>query len=375
MRVAALSHRLCLLCLSLCLGTACSTAGSKGVTSVASALYTRVDSNATTVWAPRTSLGARVSDAVSVQAAVAIDAWTGASIDVTTAATDAIHEVRKEVTAGSSYELSNATLSAGYRYSSESDYWSNGGVLSASIDMAANNTTLDLAAFGSLDTVGRSGDPGFDRPQQSIGGRVSLTQILSTKSVAQLSWETTRVSGYQAGPYRFVAINGQGLCAGSGPYCVPEVVPSLRLRNAAVARLRRAIGERVSVGGEYRFYVDDWGLTSHTVAPDLALLVGEHGTLSASYRYYTQSEADFYRPRYVNEGTVPRYVTRDRELSALYSNRIGIGYLHEFEVDDGNALLTAAFRAGVTRYHYLAFVGLEDVNALETTFLLSLGFR
>jgi hypothetical protein len=282
--------------------------------------------------------------------------------------------VRKEVTAGGTYELEDVTIGGGYRYSTENDYWSNGGVLSVAFDMASNNTTLDLAVFGSSDTVGRAGDPGFKKPQQSLGGRVSLTQVLDTKSVAQLSWETTRVSGYQAGPYRFVGIGGQGTCAGSAIYCVPEVVPNLRTRNAAVGRVRRALGERVSLGAEYRFYIDDWSLYSHTIASDLALLVGEHGMLSASYRYYTQSEADFYRPRYVNEGTVPRYLTRDRELSALYSNRVGVGYLHELGLDDGSAVVTAAFRAGLTRYHYLAFVGLEHVDAVEATLFLSLDF-
>jgi hypothetical protein len=76
----------------------------------------------------------------------------------------------------------------------------------------------------------------------------------------------------------------------------------------------------------------------------------------------------------VNEGTVPRYLTRDRELSALYSNRVGVGYLHELGLDDGSAVVTAAFRAGLTRYHYLAFVGLEHVDAVEATLFLSLDF-
>ncbi len=354
--------------------SSCATSGSPGLVSVASALYTRVDTNATTVWAPRTSLSARVSEAASVQAGVAVDAWTGASIDVVTAATHAIHEVRKEVTAGVSYEHDNVTFGAGYRYSTENDYWSHGGVLNTAIDLANKNTTLDLAAFGSTDTVGRFGDPGFKKPQQSFGGRLSLTQVLDSKSVAQVSWETTRVSGYQAGPYRFVGIGGDGTCAGSAPYCVPEMVPNLRTRNAAVGRIRRALGEHVSFGAEYRFYIDSWGLYSHTLATDLALLTGEQGTLNVSYRYYTQGESDFYRPRYLNESPLPRYVTRDRELSAMYANRVGLGYLYEFELDDGNTVLTWAFRGGLTRYEYLAFVGLESVDAVETTFLLSLDF-
>ncbi len=307
--------------------------------------------------------------------AVALDSWTGASIDITTAATSAVHEIRKEITAGGFYEFEDVTLAGGYRYSNENDYWSSGGVASLTIDMANNNTTLGIAGFGSKDTVGRSGDPAFKKPQSSIGGRLSLTQVLDTKSLLQLSWETTGVEGYQAGPYRFVAVGGagSGLCAGSAPFCLPETVPGRRIRSAAIGSIRRALGDHVSFGASYRFYFDDWGVLSHTVSPDLVWLVSEHGTLSLSYRYYTQDKADFYRPRYLGGLADVSYVTRDRELSTMYSHRIGLGYSYETDVgEEGGAVLTTAFRGGVTRYVYLAFVGLKQVDALESTLLLSL---
>lgn len=369
-----LSAPLALIASVLCLS--CGPTAKGGVTTVASSLYARSDTNATTVWSPRLHAAGKIGESFGVDTAVALDSWTGASIDVTTAATGAIHEVRKEITAGGFYELSDVTISGGYRYSGENDYWSNGGVLNLTIDMADNNTTLGLSAFGSQDVVGRSGDPGFKKDQGSVGGRASLTQVIDTNTLLQVSWETTRVSGYQAGPYRYVAIGGEGTCAGTAPFCIPEAVPGLRFRSAAIANGRRALGESLSLGANYRFYFDDWGLLSHTLSPDLAILVSEHGTLSLQYRYYTQNAANFYQPRYLGTLDSVRYVTRDRELSALYSNRLGLGYSHEFEIgDEGRTYLTAALRSGVTRYVYQAFVGLEQVDAIEGTFLLSLDFR
>ena len=108
------------------------------------------------------------------------------------------------------------------------------------------------------------------------------------------------------------------------------------------------------------------------------MLVGEHGTFTLSYRFYTQGEASFYRMSYVATApdVVPRYRTRDRELSNFYSNRVGAGYAHAFELDDeGKRSLRTAFRTGVTRYQYLGFVGLTQVDALEGTLLLSLDFN
>jgi hypothetical protein len=364
----------------------CGGQGSSVKTTSASTLYVRADTNATTVWAPRQRLAARIADTAGLEATVSVDAWTSASIDIVTSATrnlttgapHVIEEVRKEVTGGAYYEFGIATLSGGYRYSGENDYWSHGGVGSLSLDLFEKNTTLVFSAFGSADQVGRSGDRYWRAPQNSLGGRVALTQVLDTKSLLQVTWETTHVGGYQASPYRFVAIGGNGTCRGTSPYqptplCVPEFVPDERWRSAAVVRVRRALGSKVSIGLEYRFYFDDWGLLSHTLAPDLQWLVTEHGTLSVSYRYYTQDEADFYRPRYLKAPPLG-FVTRDRELSAMYSNRLGLGFIQEFHVSDATALSLGA-RVGVTRYKYLAFVGLKQVDALEATGLLSLDFQ
>jgi hypothetical protein len=360
----------CLICSALCFRCASAPA----TVTVSSVLYGRTDTNATTVWAPRERVAAAFADRGGLESTLSLDVWTGASIDVVTAATHAIHEVRKEVTAGAFYQFDNASVSGGYRYSTENDYWSHGGVGTLSFDMASNNTTLALSGFGSRDVVGRAGDPGFRKPQSSGGGRLSLTQILDAKSLVQISWETTQVAGYQASPYRYVAIGGQGTCAGSAPLCLPETVPGQRTRSAAVLRGRRALGRKLSAGLDYRFYFDDWGLLSHTIAPDLVWMLTEHASLNLSYRYYTQSEADFYRPRYVLPGSITGYVTRDRELSALYSNRLGLGVTRDFPIGT-DAVLRLALRAGLTRYVYLAFVGLESVDALEGTLLFSHDMR
>jgi hypothetical protein len=355
-------------------------------TTAASALYVRTDTNATTVWAPRERLAARIADTAGLEATVAFDAWTSASIDIVTAATrnlttgapHVVEEVRKEFTGGAYYEVGVATLSGGYRYSGENDYWSHGGVGNLALDLASKNTTLVFSGFGSADQVGRAGDRYWRAEQGSFGGRVGLTQVLDAKSLMQLTWETTHISGYQASPYRYVAVGGNGTCRGSSPseptpFCLPEVVPDERWRSAAVARARRALGSKVSVGLEYRFYFDDWGIMSHTLAPDLQWLVAEHATLSLHYRYYTQDDASFYRPRYLT-GPAQGYLTRDRELSALYSNRLTLGYMQEFELTPHTALTLGA-RLGVTRFKYLNFVGLTQVGALEATALLSLDFH
>jgi hypothetical protein len=346
-----------------------------GVRSADAAFYARSDSDETVVYAPRVHAGARLGDSIGLDVTYAMDSWTGASIDVVTAATDAIHELRHEVNAAASYEVKNLTLSGSYRYSTENDYWSNGGVGSIALDLFEKNTTLALSVFGAKDTVGRAGDSDFRRPQDSIGGRLTLTQILDTKTLLQASVETLRITGYQASPYRWVGLNGTGLCAGLTRSCLPESHPHERMRTALFGRLRRALGSKVSIGLEFRYYFDSWGLRSDTAGTDLAFLVAERGTLGLSYRFYVQGEAEFYQPVYFQPEAQLTYYTRDRKLSKFSSHRVGLEYLQGFALgEDGDTLLEIGARAGLSRIIYEQFVGLPSVDVLELTCMLGLSY-
>jgi hypothetical protein len=347
-----------------------STAQDAEAGAVTTTLYARTDSNSTTVWSPRTRVSARASEDLTVEASYALDAWTSASVDIVTAATRAVHEVRHEINAGTAYSLGDAVVRASYRYSFEPDYWSHGAVVGSSFDLAQRNTTLDVALFGALDTVGRAGDRSFRRDQQSFGARLSLTQVLDAQTLVQLAWELTEVLGFQASPYRFVAVGGGGTCASLAPSCLPEHVPDQRTRQALLLRARRALGEHFSAGLDYRFYFDSWDVRSQTLAPVLSWRPVEAATVSLTYRYYTQGHADFYRARYLDPTFKAGYLTRDRELSTFSSHQLGVSYAHELTFERHKLALSLAARAAGTYLQYLAFVGLRDVLALELTGLL-----
>ncbi len=362
--------------LAASLAVACGESQQVAVQSSAAAIYARTDTNATTIWAPRAEAQVRFGEGAAISGVYALDSWTSASIDITTAATKAVHELRHEATGGASYDFANVGLSASYRYSTENDYWSHGGVASLRIDMAQKNTILALAAFGSSDTVGREGRPDFRRPQNSLGGRLSLLQVLGRIAVGQLSYELTRIGGYQASPYRFVAIGGQGTCAGTAQFCLPERHPDERVRHAIGGEERTALGKYVSIGLRYRFYYDDWKVMSHTIQPDLSFAIGDHGSLALTHRFYTQRSAYFYLPRYIGGPGELRYVSRDRKLSTLYDNQVGLTYEQGFVIGaHARNLLLMGLRASLTRIVYQDFVGLRRVDVLEATLSLGTSLR
>lgn len=342
----------------------------------AAAVYVRTDSDRTVVVAPRLRVQARVAEATRISATYAVDIWTSASIDIRTSASKVpVTEQRDEIDLAVDHEFEDVNLTAAYRYSTEPDYVSHGGSGGFSYDFADNNATFALGVSASTDTVGKAGDPEFSKPVGTLGGRLSFTQVLGMNTLAQLMYEVARVEGYQSSAYRYVAIGG-GLCtlgaaenSGASPFaplCVPEASPDERLRHAAALQLRHAFGEAWSLEGGYRFYLDDWGLRSHTVRAELTFAPAPETLLSARYRFYSQGAAEFYRATY----DLPQpHVTSDKELSPLVSHRLALEIDRVFQFA-GDRTLTLTWSVAPIYYAYSDFLPLDSITAFEVNVAL-----
>lgn len=334
---------------------------------VSASLFVRNDTDRTTVITPDLSANVRLGDRTTVRAGYTVDIWTSASIDVRTAATRAIREQRDELNAGLAHELDDITLGADYRFSHEGDYVAHGGGLSLGYRLADGNATLGARLSAAQDVVSRSGDDDFERRLGTLGALLTFTQNLDPKSLVQLAYELTRREGYQASPYRFVGVGGDGRCQAS-PLCVPETHPTLRIRNALALRARRAFGERWSFGLDYRFYFDDWGVRGNTVLGTLGVVPSERSLVSLRYRFHHQGGAGFYAPFYlIDEDRAPRFVTRDRELSPLFTHRLQVGFEQGLDLSDAGPELRLTVAVGGSTFKYLEFVGLDRVWALDVT--------
>ncbi|MBW2464123.1 MAG: DUF3570 domain-containing protein, partial [Deltaproteobacteria bacterium] len=314
---------------------------------VLAGVFVRADTDSTTVISPKAELTTGlIDDATTLSLGYAADIWTSASIDIRTAATRPVSEQRDELVAGVIREMTDVTVRGGYRFSHEADYISHGGTLGIIQRLAQGAATLETGLAAAFDQVGRSGDEAFSRGLSTIGFRLALTQVLDPETVIQGAYELMRRDGYQASPYRFVGIGGDGLCNGTAQFCVPESHPSVRWRNAWVVRARRSLGEHWSTGVDYRFYLDDWGVSSHTASLQLSWLPDEDSMVIARYRFYWQGESDFYQPVYGDPEVRHRYVTRDRELSPMSTHRVVLAYERAFELTAAGPTVTATMNVG-----------------------------
>jgi hypothetical protein len=336
-------------------------------------IFVRADSDRTVVITPRASLGTVVNrERTRFDASYAADIWTSASIDIRTAATHRITEQRDQVDASVTHELADWNLGGSYYFSYEPDYVSHGASFFTSQELAEGSTTLEQRLLFAWDTVGRVGDPRFERPVLTLGGRVAFTQAIDADTLLQAVYEVSYREGYQASPYRYVGMGGDGRCGGSAELCIPESHPGIRWRHAAVLRARRALSDDSSLGLAYRLYRDSWGVLSHTGTAQLAWITGDDSTLTFQYRFYVQSGAGFYRSAYPVLTGQRLYVTRDRELSPMFSNRVALSYETLFRMGDSGTVLRLALAVGGTAFVYRDFVGLDQVYALDTGLAVSL---
>jgi hypothetical protein len=348
--------------------------GVAGADSVSSAVYIRSDTDSTLVVSPRVHAAKRLGEPTQVDISYAADIWTSASIDIRTSASLPVTEQRNELDAALSHQLDRLTLSGSYRYSVENDYNSNGATAGATLDLADKNSTLAANVYGFQDTVGRSGDKFFSRDLTTLGARVSFTQVFDANTLGQLTYELVRLQGYQSSPYRFVG-SGPGAtgygCMGA-LQCLPEHQPDLRTRHAAAILLRRGLSDDISLGGNYRFYIDDWGQTSHMLAAQLGWVPDASTLLTLRYRYYTQTGVGFYARVYRTSPSIATFTTRDREQSPLHDHRIAFDVQKRTSIGDKDTALV--LNAGVAGdfYSYDDFVGLSAVSALEVTLAVTL---
>ena len=103
-----------------------------------------------------------------------------------------------------------------------------------------------------------------------------------------------------------------------------ERLPDSRFKIPIGGRLNYYVNEWLVVKTYYRYYSDDWGVQSHTASLELPIKLGSKFTLKPSYRYYTQTAADYFAP-YDTHLSTSQYYTSDYDLSEFNANQFSLG--------------------------------------------------
>jgi hypothetical protein len=290
-------------------------------------MYHSYDGGGLTVDGPSVLVRKKFGESFSATASYYVDAITSASIDVVTTASP-YTERHVEKGLSGSYLHGKTTYTVGYMNSEESDYTSDTMSLGLSQDMFGDLTTVSIGYSRGWDTVGKRGEVDFAEGVDRRSYRFGLSQVLTRSMLLSFNYEAITEQGYLHNPYRSQRFYGPA--AGTYSYG-PETYPETRTGNALATRLKYYLPWRAAVEGGYRYYTDSWGIDAHTASLEYTQPMWQKWVFSGSYRFYTQSAADFYSDLFP-QANYQNFMGRDKETASFSSHSVGVGASYQFPV-------------------------------------------
>jgi len=290
----------------------------------ADALYHSYDGGDVEITGPSILVRKSFGQSVSLSANYYTDSVTSASIDVVATGASEYTEDRTQYSISGDYLHGNVIMSASYTNSDENDYEGNTASFSISQDLFGDLTNVSIGYALGWDTVKDNTDDTFSEDVDRQTFHAGLSQIITKDFIMGANLEVITDEGFLNNPYRSVRyLNTSG-----GYSYQKEIYPSTRTSTAFSLTGNYYLPYRAVLGGYYRFFTDDWNITAHTL--QVKYTHPWHDWIfEAKYRYYTQTQADFYSDLFPFVSS-QNFMARDKELSDYTNNSIGIMASYSF---------------------------------------------
>jgi hypothetical protein len=271
-----------------------------------------------TVRAPQAWFLSPVTDSTEVEGSFVLDTVSGASPlyhDTLSGASEAgIEDERLAGDIKVTEYLDGYSIGVGVSYSHEDDYDSGGGSLELRSWNEDKSRVYSFGIGGHHDQITSTNDPELDESNNSGNLLFGITQIIDRISLLQANITIASTDGYQTDPYKSA-----------------DERPQSRDEAALLLRYVRYIEQfESSLHADYRYFFDSWGVLSHTLELQWYQPVSEHWTLRPSWRYYTQSKADFYSSFFPPPESGEGFYSADHRLSGFGAMTIGLKAIRDF---------------------------------------------
>jgi hypothetical protein len=183
-------------------------------------------------------------------------------------------------------------------------------------------STVPTTSAGKKETIG-------DTEDKTVADILfGLTQIVSRHTLMQFNINYGIDDGYLTDPYKLLSVyDSNGDLVGTPPTdftYLYEKRPDSRTRQAVYWKTVYTPGQDV-VNFSYRYYWDNWGISSHTLDGRYRFEIGGGHYIEPHLRYYLQDKADFYHYNLV-EGNTPAYASADYRLADMSTTTFGFKY-------------------------------------------------
>jgi hypothetical protein len=229
----------------------------------------------------------------------------------------------------------NLRLNGGIAYSKEHDYRSESANVGIAQDFNGHNTTLSAALNYESDLsfpIGGTPTPltqmngdwkGPDASLHEYDGVVGITQVMSRRWLATVSYSYSDEHGYQSDPYKLISVVDPA--AGQPIAQLYESRPELRRKQSIFIDNKIHLSRDV-ISASVRGFKDDWGIKSLTADLRYRWQPGPDWYLEPHLRYYTQGAADFFHYYLVGGEPLPQYASADTRLAKFHAQTYGVKF-------------------------------------------------
>ena len=218
-----------------------------------------------------------------------------------------------------------------YSFSKEYDYISNGFTASWAKASKDNNREFSVKASAFIDkwtiilpiefrsgTVGsgRGGGPQNTKPRNSYTAAFSLSQVINERLQLMAIVEPSYQEGLLSTPFHRIYFSDNTVDI--------EKLPGSRLKLPIGVRASYFFGDNTILRAFYRYYMDDWGMTAHTVNLEGSYKITPFISISPYFRFNNQTAVDYFNGYKQNLSTSD-YYSSDYDISGMNTNFYGSG--------------------------------------------------
>ncbi|MES2746906.1 MAG: DUF3570 domain-containing protein [Bacteroidota bacterium] len=259
---------------------------------------------------------------------VGVDQYTSASSDqvdlnANSSASSADTRFYPSINYSIENEEKGNTLGFGVSSSTEYDYQSFGGTVSYAKKTKDKNGEFTAKFQAYLDQVKtikpvelRTNEDSGSESRNTFAGSFSYSQIINKNFQLMFLADVISQQGYLSLPFHRVYFNDLSVHQ--------EKLPDSRLKIPIALRASYFLGDNVIIRAYYRYYSDDWKLTSHTINLEVPIKLSPFFSVSPFYRYYQQGATKYFNG-YGQHTANEEFYTSNYDLSAFNSNFLGMG--------------------------------------------------
>ena len=190
--------------------------------------------------------------------------------------------------------------------------------------------------------------------RKTYSSSMVVSQVVNQKLQLAFMLDLVYQTGFLSLPFHRVYLNNNFVKA--------ELLPTTRFKLPVGIRANYFAGDKLVLRSYYRYYIDDWGLKSHTVNLETAIKITPFFSISPFYRFYNQTAIKYFAA-YKQHTPQEAFYTSNFDFSNFTSHFLGAGIR---TVPLKGVLGNKHFNALELRYgHYIKSYGM-NANIIST---------